>query len=286
MIAQVPPASPDPAGLRPVAAVVVVGEPPSGLGLLAPGGSVSGRVAGVDASGQIRIDTLFGTLIARSSQPLPEGAVVRLVVQTLSPQLRLRIAAIDRTSPESAGTRSAAATTAGSLSHGEPAAAAPTSAAGSRSLPGHALPPLGETGPAAARLADAFGDDGWRVVAVPWLAGDAVVPVCLSLRRHRRRPGAERDRADGGRFVVEVRLQRLGRVQLDGLVRAGGRDVDLIVRTEAPLGEAVRRDIRRIFLAAGETAGLAGEVGFRAGPPAFVEPASPPPRGRTAEIVA
>jgi hypothetical protein len=63
--------------------------------------------------------------------------------------------------------------------------------------------------------------------------------------------------------VFEVEFGALGRCQIDVLCQA--RRFDLLVRTEQPLPPALRREIRELYLAARDAAGLIGTARFRAG---------------------
>jgi hypothetical protein len=93
------------------------------------------------------------------------------------------------------------------------------------------------------------------------------------LRLYSRPHGADDEGEDpsGTRFVIDVDLSRLGRLQIDGLVRDGGKHMDLIVRTEAPLPGQMPGDIRQIFLNAQDLTGFKGGITFQAAPPVFVE---------------
>jgi hypothetical protein len=75
-------------------------------------------------------------------------------------------------------------------------------------------------------------------------------------------PDAERSGA-ARRAVFEVEFGALGRCQIDVLCQA--RRFDLLVRTEQPLPPALRREIRELYLAARDAAGLIGTARFRAG---------------------
>ncbi len=111
----------------------------------------------------------------------------------------------------------------------------------------------------------------WRVLHVGLSAGTQIEPVRLLLRRHGGgRAGGAKDGEDT-RFVVDITLSRLGRIQFDGLVREDGKRLDLIVRSDPPLPPALRGNIRTLFAHSGEIAGLKGDVGFQASPPEFVE---------------
>jgi len=102
----------------------------------------------------------------------------------------------------------------------------------------------------------------WRAFLLPFNDGGHVSQVHFFLRRDRsggKRPG---DAEPLGRFVFEVDLSRLGRLQLDGL--AGPRRFDLMVRSLAPLPEEIRAEIRAIFATARADARLEGDIAFQA----------------------
>lgn len=120
----------------------------------------------------------------------------------------------------------------------------------------------------------------WRIALVPFLAGAEIEQLRLFLRPY----GDEEDgdtAPKGIRFIVDVELSRLGRLQLDGLVRDDSKRLDLIVRSEQPLPPAMQNDIRAIFEEANEITGVAGGLGFQSAPPDFVEvaPESGAPKG-------
>jgi hypothetical protein len=120
-----------------------------------------------------------------------------------------------------------------------------------------------------ARVADDPGSGDWKVAAVPFNAQTAIEQLRILTRRESR---AETDQpADSTRFVVDVTLSRLGRVQIDGLVRSKAKRLDLVVRTVEPLPSAMREDIRRLFAQATGATGIGGLVGFEARANGFVE---------------
>ncbi len=74
-------------------------------------------------------------------------------------------------------------------------------------------------------------------------------------------------------FVLSLRLSRLGRVELDARLDTAARRCDLVVRSETPLPPEARAELRTVFAAAGEVAGLGGVLGFApvpGSPPATV----------------
>ena len=122
-----------------------------------------------------------------------------------------------------------------------------------------------------ARLAEDPGPGDWRIALIPLHNGAQIERIRLFLRRH----GEDEEEGAGGRrgtrFVIDVELERFGRLQLDGLVRARNKRLDLIVRTALPLPPQMHDDIRRIFRDATELTGIKGAVAFQAAPPGFVE---------------
>lgn len=147
-------------------------------------------------------------------------------------------------------------------------------------------PRLGDDFRAVARAADEPAGNDWRITQVPLFTGAEIEMIRLWTRRHDD-PADDDDspqRRDQ-RFVVDVSLTRLGRLQLDGLVRDAGRRLDLIVRSESPLPGAMRDHIRGLFADTGAFTGLTGGVGFQAAPPNFVDIATEPAAGRRPGVI-
>lgn len=122
-----------------------------------------------------------------------------------------------------------------------------------------------------ARLAGDSGSGDWRVALVPINIQSEIQQIRLLLRRQSGEEEAKGQAGAGSRFVIDVTLSRLGRLQLDGLVRDKGKRMDLIVRTNEPLPHAMREDIRRLFAEANAATGIGGSVAFQAAPAGFVE---------------
>ena len=68
------------------------------------------------------------------------------------------------------------------------------------------------------------------------------------------------DDGDATRFIIELDLSKLGRIQLDGLVTSKGKHFDLFVRSEVPLGKSMRRDLNNIFIDFMEITGISGKI--------------------------
>jgi len=120
-----------------------------------------------------------------------------------------------------------------------------------------------------ARIARDPGSGDWRVGIVPINTQAAIDQLRFMTRREKEE--AAEEPSPSTRFVVDVTLSRLGRVQIDGLVRSKDKRLDLVVRTAEPLPAEMREDIRRLFAAATGATGIAGLVAFDARKGGFVE---------------
>jgi len=156
----------------------------------------------------------------------------------------------------------------------------------SRSRPG-LLERLEQDFATLARAADGAGDAAWSAVSVPLLLGDAIEQARFFFRQPENGSGETGDGGEGGdggdrRFVVDLVLPELGRVQLDAIVRGGpeakravergGRRLDLVLRSERPLPAADRDGLRTLAHTAASSHGFVGALAFQAGPGAFVGP--------------
>jgi len=114
----------------------------------------------------------------------------------------------------------------------------------------------------------------WRVALVPLSTGEQLEQIRMLMRQHDDSQDDEND-GSGTRFIIDVELSRLGRLQLDGLARDGGKKLDLIIRSEAPLPDKMTNDIRDIFQEVAELTGLTGSVNFQSTPANFIETPDP-----------
>jgi len=123
-----------------------------------------------------------------------------------------------------------------------------------------------------AKLSDDSSISEWRAYPVPLLNGAEIDLIQFFVRRNLEEDeNEEADEDQGTRFVVDVELSRLGRLQLDGLIHDKHKRFDLIVRTDHRLPADVQNGIREIFSQTGEWTGTEGGVTFQAAPPNFVE---------------
>ena len=101
----------------------------------------------------------------------------------------------------------------------------------------------------------------WRQAWIALPADAAPSPLHLQWRE---RGEAARSNGLGRRFVINVRLTRLGALELDGLMSDGGDRFDLIVRSEAMLPPPVRAGVRQMFETALGILAARGGLAFEA----------------------
>lgn len=98
----------------------------------------------------------------------------------------------------------------------------------------------------------------WRVLTLPLLDGSMVQPIRIYTRR--RKPSQAKAPDDGGRFIVEIEMSRLGPLQLDGLLRT--QRFDLVLRSHRPLAQEIRTEAAAIFHRSIAATGIAGDIAF------------------------
>lgn len=105
---------------------------------------------------------------------------------------------------------------------------------------------------------------GWRAVSLPLMHESELSQAQLFWRRQddaAEEGAASARKTQTTRFLLNVRLSRLGDMQLDGLMRQ--KRLDMIVRGEKMLPPSVRRDITAAYAQAMAQTGMEGSVGFQ-----------------------
>ncbi len=114
----------------------------------------------------------------------------------------------------------------------------------------------------------------WRGMSFPLIWQNEMQKVALYYK-HDGSSGGDEERSGGKqtRFIFDLNLSRMGKVQLDGLLRnTGPKDtkLDLIVRTREPFTGSMQQEMRRTYVSALEQAGFSGELSFTAKPENWV----------------
>ncbi|MBF0251618.1 MAG: hypothetical protein HQL35_13435, partial [Alphaproteobacteria bacterium] len=124
------------------------------------------------------------------------------------------------------------------------------------------------------KLSDEPQTGDWRIALIPLWVDEEIKRLRLMYRGGGRDEEDGEDE-DGTRFVLDVILSLIGRVQIDGLAKRKARKLDIIVRTELPLPDDMRTEIMQIYTQAGTLLGLGGQLAFQAAPGNFIEAPEP-----------
>ncbi len=127
---------------------------------------------------------------------------------------------------------------------------------------GDLLNRLGGEGQALARLGSEPLSQDWRAMTLPFLEQGEMQKVALYYK-HEDQEGRDGEAVKQTRFVFDMALSQMGKVQVDGLFR--GKKLDLIIRTAESLSPDMRQRMRGAYTNALEVSGLSGEVSFQNG---------------------
>jgi hypothetical protein len=118
-------------------------------------------------------------------------------------------------------------------------------------------------GKIAAQSRETVAED-WRALSMPLRYDESISQLQFFVRQQHDDKGGGKD--DAGprpvtRFILNLRLSRLGDMQLDGLLHQ--RRLDLILRSAAALSFPMRQDLMQGFQRGLGQAGMAGGISFQ-----------------------
>ena len=68
---------------------------------------------------------------------------------------------------------------------------------------------------------------------------------------------------NSSRFIIDISLSRIGRIQLDGFLRKKRKRLDLIIRTKQSLPKEMRIEISKIYRNLSEISKITGQITFQ-----------------------
>ena len=108
----------------------------------------------------------------------------------------------------------------------------------------------------------------WRCQVVPFIDGGQILPLRFYMRQQADDPERGSRTKPATRLIVDLELSQLGRLQIDG--RYDAPRFDMILRSAAPLPQAMCNDIVTLFTLTTAAFDLAGGIGFQVGA-AFID---------------
>ncbi|MDE2029439.1 MAG: hypothetical protein KGI97_02630 [Alphaproteobacteria bacterium] len=106
----------------------------------------------------------------------------------------------------------------------------------------------------------------WQSYPIPLYAQQQFQALTLYVRNEKEGGHGEGRGGDGApktRFVIDMRLSKLGPMQLDGFVRP--KKLDMVLRSETALPEGLHHNLREGYIKALGATGLTGSLNFQVG---------------------
>lgn len=115
----------------------------------------------------------------------------------------------------------------------------------------------------------------WRTMSLPLMHGTQMHRILLHYRKEYRE-GREDSVKKGGttRFVMDMALSHMGKLQIDGLFQEGaggkGGRLDVILRSEQSFSQNMHQEMRGLYKRALDETGFTGELSFQDAPEGWV----------------
>ncbi len=133
---------------------------------------------------------------------------------------------------------------------------------------GKALTRLMGDGASLSRAAAEPTPQDWRALNIPLYWEGDMHKIGLYYKHEHEDGSDEQSELKSTRFVFDLSLDRMGKVQIDGLFRPGRLDVAL--RTEEHFSQATKSEMRRIYAKALHDTQITGELSFQNQPESWV----------------
>lgn len=133
---------------------------------------------------------------------------------------------------------------------------------------GNLLTRLGQEGSPLSRLAAEPVSPDWRGISLPLFYQGEIQKIALYYKQDQPRQDDDEQKEGQTRFLMNLDLSRIGKLQLDGLAR--GKKLDLAIRTQQRFSNAMQMDMRGLYTNALETMGFSGGLSFQNNPESWV----------------
>ncbi len=134
---------------------------------------------------------------------------------------------------------------------------------------GSLLSRLTQEGSILSRLSSEPISQDWRAMSIPHFWEGEMHKMALYYKQDGGGDSDEQEKGKQTRFIFDLSLSQMGKVQLDGLFRT--TRLDLIVRAENPFSQAMQMEMKRTYSGALGQTQLAGELSFQNRPEQWVQ---------------
>ena len=102
----------------------------------------------------------------------------------------------------------------------------------------------------------------WRTTIIPVMNGSGLDHFQFHTQDQSFHKENHADKK-GARFIIDLQLSHLGRIQIDGLTRKKNKNFDLIIRSERDLGDQIKKKINTIYLNFTKIMIFSGQISFQ-----------------------
>lgn len=110
----------------------------------------------------------------------------------------------------------------------------------------------------------------WRALSLPLAWNNEIHKIAVSYRKDDEHNSKGQKTGTQTRFVMDLNLSAMGKVQLDALFSSASKRLDLIVRTQQDFTAAARQHMRETYKNALNETGITGELSFIGSPQGWV----------------
>lgn len=127
---------------------------------------------------------------------------------------------------------------------------------------------LGAESSALSKLSSDQPTQDLRSMILPLSHHNEIHKIALHYKQGYNNDDSEQSKSGRTRFIFDLNLDRMGKVQLDGIIQ--DKRLDLAIRTQQSLSKAMRNSMRQAYISALDEIGLFGELLFQYAPESWV----------------
>lgn len=111
--------------------------------------------------------------------------------------------------------------------------------------------------------ASEISENGWRAFFIPILDENQISLIQFFIRQQQEKnhKALESLKRKPTQFVVELTLNAIGNMQIDG--RVGDKNVELVIRTRKPIQQTLKKGIEKVFFSTLNNSELTGTLSFK-----------------------
>ena len=110
----------------------------------------------------------------------------------------------------------------------------------------------------------------WRATTIPMQWENQIFKLPVYFKQDDAQSKSNNNKKGDTRFIINMDLSQMGKVQLDALYQKSAKRLDLILRTEQGFTKAMQQDMRGVYKSALDEVQFSGELSFQSAPEKWV----------------